>query len=117
MASQTTDASVPADAAPISLPDRSENPAEPQGESKNAAKKAAKAAKMAADKADKAAKKEKGIGKDESKKGSTKPAKKKIENAALIGIDASKSEDFPSWYQQVISRSLAWQGGSELISI
>ncbi|CAL5873334.1 uncharacterized protein PFLUO_LOCUS7605 [Penicillium psychrofluorescens] len=104
MASQTTDASVPADAAPISLPDRSENPAEPQGESKNAAKKAAKAAKMAADKADKAAKKEKGIGKDESKKGSTKPAKKKIENAALIGIDASKSEDFPSWYQQVLTK-------------
>ncbi|KAJ5811615.1 ribose-phosphate pyrophosphokinase 1, partial [Penicillium riverlandense] len=104
MASQTTDASVPADAAPISLPDRSENPAEPQGESKNAAKKAAKAAKLAADKAGKAAKKEKGIGKDESKKATTKPAKKKIENAALIGIDASKSEDFPSWYQQVLTK-------------
>ncbi|KAJ5610973.1 ribose-phosphate pyrophosphokinase 1 [Penicillium lagena] len=104
MASQTTDASVPADAAPISLPVRSENSAEPQGESKNAAKKAAKAAKLAADKANKAGKKEKGIGKDESKKATSKPAKKKIENAALIGIDASKSEDFPSWYQQVLTK-------------
>lgn len=84
------------------LPDRTQNPAEDKGEiSKNAAKKAAKAAKLAADKADKASK---GIGKSEAKMPTSKAAKKKIDGAALIGIDVSKDEDFPGWYQQVLTK-------------
>jgi hypothetical protein len=88
------------------LPDRTQNPAEDKGAegeiSKNAAKKAAKAAKQAADKAEKAA--NKGIGNSEAKKPTSKAPKKKIEGAALIGIDVSKEEDFPSWYQQVLTK-------------
>lgn len=108
MASQTSaDAAAPVEApAPQTLPDRSQNPAEadaPQGEvSKNAAKKAAKLAKQAADKAEKAA--NKGIGKQEAKKPAAKAPKKKIEGAALIGIDVAKEEDFPGWYQQVLTK-------------
>ena len=93
-------------AAAQTLPDRTQNPAEdkaPEGEmSKNAAKKAAKAAKLAEEKAAKAA--NKGIGKPEAKQSSSKAAKKKIDGAALIGIDVSKEEDFPSWYQQVLTK-------------
>lgn len=107
MASQTpAGTSVAAD--PVTLPDRSQNPADadkaaPQGEtSKNAAKKAAKLAKQAAEKAEKAA--NKGIGKSEAKKATSKAPKKKIEGAALIGIDVSKEEDFPGWYQQVLTK-------------
>lgn len=86
-------------AAPQTLPDRTQNPADNQaGESKNAAKKAAKIAKQAADKADKGA--NKGIAKQEAKKA----PKKKVEGAALIGIDVSKEEDFPGWYQQVLTK-------------
>jgi prolyl-tRNA synthetase len=88
------------------LPDRTQNPADkdaPQGEvSKNAAKKAAKAAELAAKKAGKAA--NKGIGKQEAKKPAAKAPKKKIDGAALIGIDVSKEEDFPGWYQQVLTK-------------
>ncbi|RAL04749.1 proline--tRNA ligase [Aspergillus ibericus CBS 121593] len=108
MASQNpADAAVPVEAAaPQTLPDRTQNPADaaaPQGEvSKNAAKKAAKLAKQAADKADKAA--NKGIGKQEAKKPAAKAPKKKIEGAALIGIDVAKEEDFPGWYQQVLTK-------------
>ncbi|PYH91713.1 prolyl-tRNA synthetase [Aspergillus ellipticus CBS 707.79] len=96
----------PADAAaPVELPDRSQTPADaaaPQGEvSKNAAKKAAKLAKQAAEKADKAA--GKGPAK-EKKPAPPKAPKKKIEGAALIGIDVSKEEDFPGWYQQVLTK-------------
>jgi prolyl-tRNA synthetase len=103
MASQNpTD--VPAtEATPQALPDRTQNPADNQeGESKNAAKKAAKLAKMQADKANKKAsnKGEKGVGKQEAKKA----PKKKVDGAALIGIDVSKEEDFPSWYQQVLTK-------------
>ncbi|CAG8034075.1 unnamed protein product [Penicillium nalgiovense] len=90
-------------AAPQTLPDRTQPPAEDKaGESKNAAKKAAKLAKMQADKADKQASKkgEKGIGKPEAKKAS----KKKVDGAALIGIDVSKEEDFSGWYQQVLTK-------------
>ncbi|OXV10141.1 hypothetical protein Egran_02097 [Elaphomyces granulatus] len=73
----------------------------PEGQiSKNAAKKAAKMAKQAADKAEKA--EAKGIGQSEAKKPTSKAAKKKIEGAALIGIDVAKEEDFPGWYQQVL---------------
>ncbi|EEA24414.1 ribose-phosphate pyrophosphokinase 1 [Talaromyces marneffei ATCC 18224] len=88
------------------LPDRTQqNPAEDKGEdvSKNAAKKAAKAAKLAEQKADKAKNKEKGIGKAEAKQPTAK-SKKKIEGAALIGIDVSKEDDFPTWYQQVLTK-------------
>jgi hypothetical protein len=107
MASQNS-ADAPVAADPVTLPDRSQNPAEtdkaaPQGEtSKNAAKKAAKLAKQAAEKAEKAA--NKGIGKSEAKKATLKAPKKKIEGAALIGIDVSKEEDFPGWYQQVLTK-------------
>ena len=89
-----------------SLPDRTMNPANqgdapPAGEmSKNALKKAAKQAKQAAEKANKAA--NKGIGKSESKTSTAKAPKKKIENAALIGIDVAKEDDFAAWYQQVL---------------
>ncbi|KAJ5587075.1 uncharacterized protein N7459_002840 [Penicillium hispanicum] len=100
MASQnTSDTAASGAAAPQTLPDRTQNPADNQpGESKNAAKKAAKAAKLAADKADKAT--NKGIGKQEAKKAS----KKKLDGAALIGIDVSKEHDFPGWYQQVLTK-------------
>lgn len=94
--SDATDQGAPASQ---TLPDRTQNPADnQQGESKNAAKKAAKAAKLAAGKAEKAA--NIGIGKTEAKKA----PKKKIEGAALIGIDVSKEEDFPGWYQQVLTK-------------
>lgn len=94
------------------LPDRTMNPANegdapPAGEmSKNALKKAAKKEKMAADKAGKAGKAgkqpNKGIAHGETKKPAARPAKKKIDGAALIGIDVAKEEDFASWYQQVL---------------
>lgn len=97
------------DASPTSapLPIRTMDPAT-QGDatpatgeiSKNAAKKAAKQKKQAADKADKAA--NKGIGKAESKAATAKAPKKKIDGAALIGIDVAKEDDFAAWYQQVL---------------
>jgi prolyl-tRNA synthetase len=78
------------------------NPADnaaPQGEiSKNAAKKAAKAAKQASEKAEKKGKQQ------QQAKAAPKAAKKKIDGAALIGIDVSKEEDFPGWYQQVLTK-------------
>lgn len=104
MASQTPTDNVPAgDAAPTSLPDRTQNPADGQaGESKNAAKKAEKAAKMAAAKAEKAAKHAAGV--KSEKKETKKAPKKKVDGAALIGIDAAKEENFPDWYQQVLTK-------------
>lgn len=112
MSSQApADAAVPAESpAAQTLPDRTQAPADaaaPQGEvSKNAAKKAAKLAKLAQDKAEKKAGNaaNKGIGKQEAKKPASKAPKKKIDGAALIGIDVSKEEDFPSWYQQVLTK-------------
>lgn len=100
MASQNpNDTAAQGDAASHALPDRTQDPADnQQGESKNAAKKAAKAAKLAADKAEKAT--NKGIGKAEAKKA----PKKKLEGAALIGIDVDKNEDFSGWYQQVLTK-------------
>jgi prolyl-tRNA synthetase len=97
---------VQGDAAPQTLPDRTQNPADNQGESKNAAKKAAKAAKLAADKANKANKANKGdnAASKSDKQAPKKAPKKKIEGAALIGIDVSKEEDFPNWYQQVLTK-------------
>jgi prolyl-tRNA synthetase len=78
----------------MTLPDRTLNPAadgDAQGGeiSKNALKKAAK-------------KEKKGIGKSESKHQTAKTSKKKIEGAALIGIDIAKEDDFAAWYQQVL---------------
>ncbi|KAJ5740337.1 proline--tRNA ligase [Penicillium malachiteum] len=112
MADQTPTETAAPGAAPQTLPDRTANPADNQtgeaGESKNAAKKAAKAAKLAADKAAKAA----GKGKQEPKapKDPKEPKKKaapkkKVEGAALIGIDVAKEEDFPEWYSQVLLKS------------
>jgi prolyl-tRNA synthetase len=87
------------------MPDRSNVPDEagPNGElSKNATKKAAKREKQAADKASKL--KEQPVGVAEAKKPHSKAAKKKIEGAALIGIDVPKEEDFSGWYQQVLTK-------------
>jgi prolyl-tRNA synthetase len=43
------------------------------------------------------------IGKPEAKQPTGKAGKKKkIEGAALIGIDVAKEDDFPGWYQQVL---------------
>ncbi len=70
--------------------------------SRSAAKKAAKREKQAGDKASKA--KEKPMGVAEAKKPTSKPAKKKIEGAALIGIDVAKEDDFSGWYQQVLTK-------------
>lgn len=47
-------------------------------------------------------KKEKVIGKAEAKVGQGGGKKKKMEGAALIGIDVAKETDFPEWYQQVL---------------
>jgi prolyl-tRNA synthetase len=97
---------VPLEATPQTLPDRThpaaEDKAAPGDISKNAAKKAAKMAKQAADKAEKAV--NKGIAKSETKKGPAKAPKKKMDGAALIGIDVAKEDDLPGWYQQVLTK-------------
>ena len=36
--------------------------------------------------------------------GKKQQGKKKIEGAALIGIDVAKEADFPEWYQQVLTK-------------
>ena len=78
---------------------------EPQEVSKSAQKNAAKQEKLAADKANKPAKNTvKEAGKVEAKKAVSKAPKKKIDGAALIGIDVSKEDDFPGWYQQVLTK-------------
>lgn len=49
--------------------------------------------------------KDKNVGKPEAKLGQSGGAggkKKKMEGAALIGIDVAKEVDFPEWYQQVL---------------
>ncbi len=87
------------------LPDRTDvsEEAGASGElSKNAAKKAAKRDKQAADKASKS--NDKPIGTAEAKKPTSKAARKKIEGAALIGIDVAKEDDFSGWYQQVLTK-------------
>ena len=78
---------------------------EPQELSKNALKKAAKQEKLAAEKANKSATNTtKEVARSEAKKAVNKAPKKKIEGAALIGIDVSKEEDFSGWYQQVLTK-------------
>lgn len=86
MASQEAETPTTSADATQALPDRTAtNPAEPEGESKNAAKKAQKALKLAEEKAKKAA--NKAAGKQEPKKAAPK---KKVDGAALIGIDVSR---------------------------
>ena len=72
--------------------------------SKSATKKAAKQAKLAVEKAEKASKPKdpKPVGKAEAKQPTGKAGKKRIEGAALIGIDVAKEDDFSGWYQQVL---------------
>ncbi|KAK2742927.1 ribose-phosphate pyrophosphokinase 1 [Myotisia sp. PD_48] len=99
--------SKPVTTEPTPVPDRTTTTpgegAAPAGEiSKNAAKKAAKKEKLAQGKANKTGKADKGIGHSEAKQSTTKSSKKKIEGAALIGIDVAKDDDFASWYQQVL---------------
>ncbi|MCJ1335437.1 ribose-phosphate pyrophosphokinase 1 [Bachmanniomyces sp. S44760] len=73
--------------------------------SKNAQKKAEKQAKLAAEKANKSATNTvKEAGRADAKKAVNKAPKKKIEGAALIGIDVAKEDDFSSWYQQVLTK-------------
>lgn len=95
------------------LPLRSEMPAENGGDnapvegemSKNAAKKAAKREKAKGEKGEKGEKgnNNKGGGKSE-KKPAPKAPKKKIEGAALVGIDVAKEDDFSEWYNQVLRK-------------
>ena len=79
--------------------------AEPQEQSKNALKKAAKQQKLAEEKANKSATNTtKEAGRAEAKKAVSKAPKKKIDGAALIGIDVAKEDDFSGWYQQVLTK-------------
>jgi hypothetical protein len=72
-----------------------------QGPSKNALKKAAKQEKAAAGKAAKKAGEP--TGKAESKKPAAKAPKKKAEEDEKK-ITVRKEEDFPAWYQQVLTK-------------
>ena len=73
--------------------------------SKNALKKAQRQERLAAGSASKSATNTtKEAGRAETKKAVSKVPKKKIEGAALIGIDIAKEEDFAGWYQQVLSK-------------
>lgn len=90
------------------IPDRTaadtNSPADVQEPSKNALKKAAKQEKLAAEKASKQQNKSsKEIGKSEAKKGSN-AAPKKATDGPLISINATKEDDFSSWYQQVLTK-------------
>ena len=79
--------------------------AEPQEQSKNALKRAAKQEKVAAEKANKSATNTtKEAARAEAKKAVNKAPKKKIDGAALIGIDVAKEDDFSGWYQQVLTK-------------
>ena len=78
---------------------------EPKEQSKNALKKAQKQEKLAAEKANKSATNTtKEAGRAEAKRAVNKAPKKKIEGAALIGIDVAKEDDFSGWYQQVLTK-------------
>lgn len=81
------------------------NGAESPAPSKNAQKKAAKQEKLAAQKLNKSATDTtKESARAEAKKATAKAPKKKIEGAALVGIDVAKEVDFPGWYQQVLTK-------------
>lgn len=78
---------------------------EPKEVSKSARKKAEKQEKLAAEKANKSSTSTvKEAGRAEAKKAVNKAPKKKIEGAALIGIDVAKEDDFSAWYQQVLTK-------------
>ncbi|KAL8833181.1 MAG: hypothetical protein Q9170_004438 [Blastenia crenularia] len=73
--------------------------------SKKALKKAKKQELLAAQKATKSATNTtREAGRAEAKKAVSKAPKKKIEGAALIGIDIAKEDDFSGWYQQVLTK-------------
>lgn len=73
--------------------------------SKNALKKAQKQERLAGEKAKKSATNTtKETGRAEAKKAVNKAPKKKIEGAALIGVDIAKEDDFSGWYQQVLTK-------------
>ena len=79
--------------------------AQPQEPSKNALKKAQKQEKLASEKANKSATSTtKEAGRAEAKRAVNKAPKKKIDGAALIGIDVAKEDDFSGWYQQVLTK-------------
>ena len=72
--------------------------------SKSALKKAQKQERLEAEKAQKAAKKTvAAVAKDDAKKATAKKSAQKP-GTALIGIDVTKEEDFPGWYQQVLTK-------------
>ena len=76
-----------------------------QEPSKNALKKAAKQEKLAAEKANKSSTNTlKEAARAEAKRAVNKTPKKKIDGAALIGIDVAKEDDFAGWYQQVLTK-------------
>lgn len=77
---------------------------EAQKPSKNAQKKAAKQEKAAAEKQKAKDPSLKEVSRAEATRAVNKPPKKKVEGAALIGIDVSKEDDFPGWYQQVLTK-------------
>ena len=78
---------------------------EPQGQSKNALKKAAKQKKLAEEKANKSATNTtKEAGRAAATKATNPAPKKKMEGAALIGIDVAKEDDFSAWYAQVLTK-------------
>ncbi|KAI5308911.1 ribose-phosphate pyrophosphokinase 1, partial [Ascosphaera atra] len=93
-AAATTDAPVPVAAGDDSAA---------AAQSKNALKKAAKREK-AGEKPKKKHPEEKEVKKANAPSSKQASHKKKIEGAALIGIDVSKEDDFPGWYQQVLSK-------------
>ncbi len=83
---------------------KNNNPEDVKEPSKNAQKKAAKQEKLAAEKANKKLNKTtEDIGKSEAKRGST-AGPKKANDGPLISINATKEDDFSSWYQQVLTK-------------
>ena len=94
---------------PAALADRTaainSNQVDPKELSKNAMKKAQKQERLAAEKSNKSATNTtKEAGRAEAKKAVNKAPKRKIEGAALIGIDIAKEDDFSGWYQQVLTK-------------
>ena len=76
-----------------------------QEPSKNALKKAQKQQRLAAEKATKSSTSTvKETARAEAKKAVKVAPKKKIEGAALVGVDVAKEVDFSSWYQQVLTK-------------
>lgn len=78
---------------------------QPEQTSKNAEKKAKKQEELAKKKAEKKAT---NTVKEAAKAGAKKPqggkSSKKSSGPEMIGIDVMKEDDFPSWYQQVLTK-------------